>query len=76
MHFIYLIEHLFTGMNSNNPLWSNTVETAGDKASDHPRDSMKRQMNCYRWLPSQRLPILISARIDAHRTSRSSFPNR
>jgi len=46
----YPIEHLFTGMNYNNPLWPNTVETAGDKTADRPSQSLKLQFNAYRWL--------------------------
>lgn len=54
----YPIEFLFTGMNYNNPLWPNTVETAGDKAANRPSDSMRLQMNGYRWLaePAQADP--------------------
>ncbi len=46
----YPISPLFTGMNHSNPLWSETVETAGDPAAGRPSDSMKLQMNAYHWL--------------------------
>ena len=46
----YPIEYLFTGMNYGNPLWSSTVETAGDTSANRPSQGMKLQMNCYKWL--------------------------
>jgi len=46
----YPISPLFTGMNHRNPLWADIVEVNGDRAADQPSDSMRMQMNAYRWL--------------------------
>ncbi|MHB9024139.1 MAG: CehA/McbA family metallohydrolase domain-containing protein [Armatimonadota bacterium] len=56
----YPISGLFTGMNYGNPLWSQTVETAGDPAANRPSQGMKLQINCYKWLaePALRNPAL------------------
>ncbi|HEY3418800.1 MAG TPA: hypothetical protein VGM23_18145, partial [Armatimonadota bacterium] len=56
----YPISGLFTGMNYGNPLWSHTVETAGDPTANRPSQGMKLQMNSYKWLaePALRNPAL------------------
>ncbi|MCG2659246.1 MAG: hypothetical protein L6437_03240 [Kiritimatiellae bacterium] len=46
----YPISTLFTGMNHRNPLWSEIVETNGDRITRQPSHSMKMQMNAYKWL--------------------------
>ena len=74
----YPISQLFTGINHRNPLWADIVESNGDRAAERPSDSMKMQMNAYRWLaePSRSLadygsyvppvyrPVGFPARID------------
>ena len=53
----YPISPLFTWLNHRNPLWPDMVECNGDLAAGRPSDSMKMQMNAYKWLaePSRRL---------------------
>ena len=46
----YPLSSLFTGMNYGKKLWSHTVETRGDSVSGRPSDSIRLQMNSYRWL--------------------------
>jgi len=46
----YPLSPLFTGSNHRNPLWADIVETHGDRAAGQPSQSMKMQMNAYRWL--------------------------
>ena len=46
----YALADLYTGMNHLNPMWSEIVETNGDPASHQGSDSMKLQMNAYKWL--------------------------
>jgi len=46
----YPISPLFAGSNHRNPLWADIVETNGDRAGGQPSQSMKMQMNAYRWL--------------------------
>jgi len=41
---------IHSGMNYNNPLWRNTVETDGDRSAGLPSDTLRLLMNCYRWL--------------------------
>jgi len=46
----YPIDPVFTGMNYGNPLWSATVESAGDPSANRSSQGMTMQMNAYRWL--------------------------
>jgi hypothetical protein len=46
----YPLTALFTGLNHRNPLWADIVESAGDRSAHRPSDSMKMQINAYRWL--------------------------
>lgn len=46
----YPISPLFTGSNHRNPLWADIVETNGDRAAGQSSQSMRIQMNAYRWL--------------------------
>jgi hypothetical protein len=41
---------LHTGMNYGNPLWQHIVETKGDAKLGQPSDTLKLQMQAYRWL--------------------------
>lgn len=43
------IDELFTGMNLGNPVWSQTVETAGDPASLRKSDGMALMAGALRW---------------------------
>jgi len=52
----YPISPLFTGTNYGNPLWTQVVETAGDAWAGRRSDSMKLQMNAYRWLSGPAMP--------------------
>ncbi|MCG2660783.1 MAG: hypothetical protein L6437_11130, partial [Kiritimatiellae bacterium] len=53
----YPISYIFTGCNYGNPLWAHVVETKGDPDSGRPSDSMKMQMNAYRWLAAPAMKI-------------------
>ncbi len=46
----YPLSPLFSGQNHLNPMWADIVEVNGDKAAGQPSDSMKMQMNAYKWL--------------------------
>ena len=46
----YPVSPLHTGMNYGNPLWAHIVETKGDTGLGQPSDSLRLQMNSYRWL--------------------------
>lgn len=48
--FCYPISPLYTGLNHRNPLWPDVVESRGDVDGGRPSDSMRLQMNAYRWL--------------------------
>ena len=41
---------IHSGMNYLNPLWKNTVETAGDRAAALPSDTLKLLLQAYRWI--------------------------
>ncbi len=41
---------IHSGMNYNNPLWRNTVETEGDKGANLPSHTLRLLMNAYRWV--------------------------
>lgn len=46
----YPISSLFTGINYGKRLWSHTVQTRGAPLKGIPSDSLKLQINAYRWL--------------------------
>lgn len=46
----YPLHIIFTGLNHRNPIWSDITECNGNKAAGLPSDSMKLQMNSYKWL--------------------------
>ncbi|MDD5704814.1 MAG: hypothetical protein PHR35_02735, partial [Kiritimatiellae bacterium] len=46
----YPVAAFYTGINHRNPLWDDIVESNGDRAAGQASDSMKMQMNAYRWL--------------------------
>lgn len=46
----YPLCNIFTGCNYGNPLWAHIVETKGDPSGKCPSQSMRLQMNAYRWL--------------------------
>ncbi|HEY3397641.1 MAG TPA: hypothetical protein VGM19_08285 [Armatimonadota bacterium] len=46
----YALSDLFTGRNHRNPMWSDLVEVNGDRNAHQASDSMKMQMNAYKWL--------------------------
>lgn len=46
----YPLYPIFTWLNHRNPLWPDITECNGDKAKGLPSDSMKLQMNSYKWL--------------------------
>ncbi len=56
----YPLAAIFTGQNFKNPVWASVVESKGDAISGRPSDSMKLQMNAYRWLaePARQNPEL------------------
>ena len=46
----YPMHVIFSGLNHRNLIWSDITECNGNKAAGLPSDSMKLQMNSYKWL--------------------------
>jgi len=46
----YPLARIFTGMNHLNPIWPDVVESKGFPEKGWPSDSMRLQLNAYRWM--------------------------
>lgn len=46
----YPLAEAFSGMNHGNPMWPDIVESKGNPKKEWPSDSMRLQLNAYRWL--------------------------
>jgi len=74
----YPLSTLFTGGNYGKEVWTPTVETRGDPGAGRPSDSLRLQLNAYRWLAE---PALADASFGTFafpefKPARSFFPEK